>query len=128
MTGVGGGGPEPAVGDAGAAEPAPAFSPDFSRGPIPAVVQDVGDGQVLMLAYVDAESWRRTLETGHVWFRSRSRGLWEKGATSGSYLDLVEARLDCDRDALLLRVRPRGPVCHTGARGCFEVGGTIRPG
>ncbi|HZV48744.1 MAG TPA: phosphoribosyl-AMP cyclohydrolase [Candidatus Dormibacteraeota bacterium] len=128
MTGVGRGDPGTPGDGSRTAEPAPDFSPDFSRGPIPAVVQDAGDGEVLMLAYVDAESWRRTLETGHVWFRSRSRGLWEKGATSGSYLDLVEARLDCDRDALLLRVRPRGPVCHTGARGCFEVGGTIRAG
>ncbi|HLH71114.1 MAG TPA: phosphoribosyl-AMP cyclohydrolase [Candidatus Dormibacteraeota bacterium] len=117
--------PEVAAGGEGVSS---APTPDFSKGLVPAVVQDVDNGEVLMLAYVDAEAWRRTLETGHVWFRSRTRGLWEKGARSGSYLDLVEARLDCDRDAVLLRVRPRGPVCHTGAHACFEVGGTIRPG
>lgn len=78
-----------------------------------------------MLAYQDQEAWRRTLETGRAWFRSRTRGLWEKGATSGSVLEVVEVRLDCDRDAVLLRVQARGPACHTGARSCFDVGGTV---
>jgi len=100
-----------------------ARGPDFSKGPVVAVAQDADTGQVLMVAFQDEEAWRRTVETGRAWFRSRTRGLWEKGATSGSYLDLVEARLDCDRDAVLLRVRPRGPVCHTGARSCFDAGG-----
>jgi phosphoribosyl-ATP pyrophosphohydrolase/phosphoribosyl-AMP cyclohydrolase len=89
------------------------------------VAQDAETGEVLMLAYQDEEAWERTLATGRAWFRSRTRGLWEKGATSGNYLDVVDVRLDCDDDAVLLRVRPRGPACHTGARSCFEVGGTI---
>lgn len=101
------------------------MTPDFSKGLVPAVVQDGETGEVLMLAYMDETAWTKTLQTRRAWFHSRSRGLWEKGATSGNYLDLVEARLDCDRDAVLLRVRPRGPACHTGARSCFEVGGTL---
>jgi phosphoribosyl-AMP cyclohydrolase len=100
--------------------------PDFSKGLVPAIAQDADTGEVLMLAYQDEEAWARTLATSHVWFRSRQRGLWEKGATSGNLLEVVEIRLDCDRDAVLLRVRPAGPTCHTGARSCFEVGGTIR--
>ncbi len=104
------------------AEPA---GPDFSRGLVAAVAQDADSGEVLMLAYVDEEAWARTVATGRAWFHSRTRGLWEKGATSGNYLDVVEARLDCDGDAVLLRVRPRGPACHTGARSCFDVGGRL---
>ena len=100
-------------------------APDFSRELVTAVVQDAGSGEVLMVAHMDQEAWARTLETGRAWFHSRSRGLWEKGATSGSYMDVVEVRLDCDRDAVLLRVRPQGPACHTGARSCFEVSGAI---
>jgi phosphoribosyl-AMP cyclohydrolase len=94
-------------------------TPDFSKGPVPAVVQDAETGEVLMLAYQDEEAWRLTRSTGRAWFLSRQRGLWEKGATSGNYLDIVEARLDCDLDSVLLRVHPRGPACHTGARSCF---------
>ena len=100
--------------------------PDFTRGLVPAIAQDADTGEVLMLAYVDAEAWARTLATGRAWFHSRRRGLWEKGATSGNVMDVVEVRLDCDRDAVLLRVRPSGPACHTGARSCFDVGGTVR--
>lgn len=95
------------------------MTPDFSKGLVPAVAQDAETGEVLTLAYMDEEAWRRTRETGHAWFHSRRRGLWEKGATSGNYLDVVEVRLDCDLDAVLLRVRPHGPACHTGARSCF---------
>jgi phosphoribosyl-AMP cyclohydrolase len=102
--------------------------PDFSRGPVVAVAQDAETGRVLMVAFQDEEAWRRTVETRRAWFRSRTRGLWEKGATSGHYLDVVEARLDCDRDAVLLRVRPRGPACHTGAESCFDVGGAAIEG
>jgi len=102
-----------------------AGAPDFSKGPAAAVVQDADSGEVLMVAYMDDKAWARTLETRRAWFHSRKRGLWEKGATSGNYLDVVEVRLDCDRDAVLLRVRARGPACHTGAPSCFEVGGTI---
>ncbi len=101
----------------------PGGGPDFSRGLVAAIAQDADSGDVLMLAYMDEEAWARTVATRRAWFHSRTRGLWEKGATSGSYLDVVEARLDCDRDAVLLRVRPRGPACHTGARSCFDVGG-----
>ena len=72
-----------------------------------------------MLAYQDEEAWQLTQSTRHAWFRSRTRGLWEKGATSGNYMDVLEARLDCDLDSVLLRVRPHGPACHTGARSCF---------
>ena len=86
---------------------------------MPAVAQDAETGEVLMLAFMDAEAWERTLATGHAWFRSRTRGLWEKGSTSGNYLDVVDVRLDCDLDSVLLRVTPHGPACHTGARSCF---------
>ena len=95
------------------------MTPDFSKGLVPAVVQDAESGKVLMLAYMDVEAWRRTVETGRAWFHSRTRGLWEKGATSGNTMEVVESRLDCDLDAVLLRVRPAGPACHTGAESCF---------
>jgi phosphoribosyl-AMP cyclohydrolase / phosphoribosyl-ATP pyrophosphohydrolase len=94
-------------------------TPDFSKGPIPAVVQDRATGQVLMVAFMDEEAWRQTLATGRAWFRSRRRGLWEKGATSGNHMNVVERRLDCDRDAVLLVVDPEGPACHTGETSCF---------
>jgi phosphoribosyl-ATP pyrophosphohydrolase/phosphoribosyl-AMP cyclohydrolase len=99
--------------------------PDFSTGLVPAIAQDAETGDVLMLAYQDEEAWDRTIATGRAWFHSRKRGLWEKGSTSGNFLAVVEVRLDCDRDAVLLRVRPAGPACHTGARSCFDVGGRI---
>ena len=85
-----------------------------------AIVQDAGDGRVLMLAWMDDEALRRTRETGEAWFWSRSRAsLWRKGETSGNTLEVVELRDDCDGDALLLRVRPAGPACHTGSISCF---------
>jgi phosphoribosyl-ATP pyrophosphohydrolase/phosphoribosyl-AMP cyclohydrolase len=85
-----------------------------------AIVQDAGDGRVLMLAWMDAEAERLTRETGEAWFWSRSRDrLWRKGETSGNVLAVEEMRDDCDGDAILLRVRPAGPVCHTGSRSCF---------
>lgn len=90
------------------------------RGLAPAIVQDSETGEVLMLAWVDAEAVRRTLETRTTWFWSRSRGeYWNKGATSGNTQELVELRYDCDADALLMRVHPHGPACHTGERTCF---------
>jgi phosphoribosyl-ATP pyrophosphohydrolase/phosphoribosyl-AMP cyclohydrolase len=95
------------------------LNPDFSKGLIPAVVQDAKTGRVLMLAYMDGDAWRKTLETGRAWFHSRERGLWEKGATSGNTMEVVETRLDCDLDAVLLRVNAAGPACHTGAESCF---------
>jgi phosphoribosyl-AMP cyclohydrolase / phosphoribosyl-ATP pyrophosphohydrolase len=85
-----------------------------------AIVQDVSDGRVLMLAWMDDEALRRTRETGEAWFWSRSRReLWHKGETSGNTLTVEEIRDDCDGDAILLRVRPAGPACHTGSRSCF---------
>jgi phosphoribosyl-ATP pyrophosphohydrolase/phosphoribosyl-AMP cyclohydrolase len=84
------------------------------------VVQDADDGRVLMLAWMDEEALRRTHETGEAWFWSRSRRqLWRKGETSGNTLAVEEIRDDCDGDAILLRVRPAGPACHTGSRSCF---------
>ena len=86
----------------------------------PAIVQDAGDGRVLMLAWMDDEAERLTRETGEAWFWSRSRQqLWRKGETSGNTLAVEEIRDDCDGDAILLRVRPAGPACHTGSRTCF---------
>jgi phosphoribosyl-AMP cyclohydrolase len=86
----------------------------------PAVVQDAQTGEVLMVAWMNAEAVRRSLQTGLAHFWSRSRGaLWLKGATSGNYLHIQEIRLDCDGDTLLLRVHPDGPACHTGERSCF---------
>jgi phosphoribosyl-ATP pyrophosphohydrolase/phosphoribosyl-AMP cyclohydrolase len=85
-----------------------------------AIVQDAEDGRVLMLAWMDEEALRRTRETGEAWFWSRSRReLWHKGATSGNTMAVEEIRDDCDGDAILLRVRPAGPACHTGSRSCF---------
>jgi phosphoribosyl-ATP pyrophosphohydrolase/phosphoribosyl-AMP cyclohydrolase len=85
-----------------------------------AIVQDAGTGDVLMLAWMDDEALERTRETGeaHFWSRSRRR-LWRKGETSGNTLAVEELRDDCDGDAVLLRVRPAGPACHTGAESCF---------
>ncbi len=90
------------------------------KGLAPAICQDAGTGQVLTLAWVNEESLRLTLEKGTVHFWSRSRGeLWHKGETSGNYLHLVSARLDCDSDALVFIVRPDGPACHTNRMSCF---------
>jgi phosphoribosyl-ATP pyrophosphohydrolase/phosphoribosyl-AMP cyclohydrolase len=85
-----------------------------------AIVQDAETGRVLMLAWMDDEALRRTRETGEAWFWSRSRErLWRKGESSGNTLAVEELREDCDGDAILLRVRPAGPACHTGSRSCF---------
>ena len=93
------------------------------NGLVPAIVQDVETNEVLMLAYMNAESLRLTLERGETWFWSRSRReLWHKGATSGNVQKVVEIRVDCDADALLIRVQPAGPACHTGERSCFYRG------
>lgn len=87
---------------------------------VPAIVQDAETGRVLMLAWMDEQALRRTRETGEAWFWSRSRRrLWRKGETSGNTLAVIELREDCDGDALLLRVRPSGPACHTGSLSCF---------
>jgi phosphoribosyl-ATP pyrophosphohydrolase/phosphoribosyl-AMP cyclohydrolase len=85
-----------------------------------AIVQDARDGRVLMLAWMDDEALRLTKETGEAWFWSRSRErLWRKGESSGNTLAVEELRDDCDGDALLVRVVPSGPACHTGSTSCF---------
>lgn len=89
-------------------------------GLLPAIVQEVFSGSVLMLAWMDAEAVRRTLADGVTWFWSRSRGeYWMKGATSGNTQRVVDLRYDCDADALLVLVDPAGPACHTGEHSCF---------
>ena len=91
-----------------------------TQGLIPAIAQDAETGQVLTLAYMNRESLKRTLESGEVWFYSRSRQeLWHKGEESGNYLNVKEMHLDCDQDAILLKVEPTGPACHTGNSSCF---------
>ena len=97
----------------------PRFGAD---GLVTAVVTDAVSGQVLMLAHMNAQSLQRTIETGEAWYWSRSRReLWHKGATSGTVQDVVEMRVDCDQDAILLKVKVRGhgATCHTGMRSCF---------
>ncbi len=91
-----------------------------ANGLVTAIAQDADNGQVLMLAYMNAESLRMTLETGIMTYWSRSRKkLWLKGESSGHTQKVVEARIDCDGDALLFRVRQEGGACHTGYRSCF---------
>ena len=104
-----------------AAAPAVTFGPD---GLLTAVVQDVHDGRVLMVAHMDAEALAATVATGEVHFHSRSRDrLWRKGETSGNVLRLVDLAADCDGDALLVTVHPHGPTCHRGTRSCFDPDG-----
>jgi phosphoribosyl-AMP cyclohydrolase len=89
-------------------------------GLVPAIVQDAETNEVLMMAYMNAESLKLTFETGETWFWSRSRReLWHKGETSGNLQEVVEVRVDCDNDTLLIRVNSAGPACHTGERSCF---------
>jgi phosphoribosyl-AMP cyclohydrolase len=91
-----------------------------ANGLVPAIAQDAKTGNVLMLAWMNADSLRRTLETGDVTYWSRSRkSLWRKGETSGHTQRLVSAFIDCDGDTLLLKVDQKGPACHTGASNCF---------
>lgn len=87
---------------------------------IPAVVQEAGTGEVLMLAYMNRESFEKTFETGYTWFYSRSRQeLWNKGATSGHIQKVIDIKADCDDDTLLITVVQTGAACHTGAHSCF---------
>ena len=91
------------------------------RGLVPAIVQDANTLQVLTLAYMNAESLKRTLETNETWFWSRSRSsLWHKGETSGNKQRVVDVTMDCDYDAIRILVVPEGPACHTGAPSCFH--------
>lgn len=98
------------------------FSPNFEKagGLITAVTVDAESGEVLMVAYMNEESFRLTLETGkvHYWSRSRSK-LWKKGESSGNMQELVEMRVDCDLDAVVVRVHQSGPACHEGYKSCF---------
>ena len=95
-------------------------------GLIPVVVQDVATGQVLMLAWANAEALSHTVTTGEGTYWSRSRGeLWVKGATSGHTQKVRQVSLDCDGDTLLYQVEQTGPACHTGAATCFEAGGVL---
>jgi phosphoribosyl-AMP cyclohydrolase / phosphoribosyl-ATP pyrophosphohydrolase len=90
------------------------------RGLVPVIAQDARTGEVLMLAWANADALRLTRETGRAHYWSRSRGeLWKKGETSGNAQEIAEVRLDCDGDAVLYRVRQTGPACHTGERSCF---------
>lgn len=97
------------------------FEQYFAKGElIPAVVQEASTGQVLMMAYMNKESLKRTLESGYTWFWSRSRQeLWNKGATSGHLQKVVAMYSDCDNDTLLVQVEQTGAACHTGHHSCF---------
>ena len=94
---------------------------NFTKGDglVTVVAQDADSGAVLMVAHADREALQRTLDTGEMHYRSRTRGLWHKGATSGNVQQVVTLLADCDGDAVLARVRSEGPACHTGARSCF---------
>lgn len=91
-----------------------------TNGLIPAIVQDADSHQVLMMAYMNLQSLQLTLETKETHFWSRSRNeLWHKGATSGNFQRVIEVKIDCDADTLLILVHPEGPACHTGQQSCF---------
>ncbi len=92
---------------------------DKGKGLVTVVAQDARTGQVLMQAFANREALQRTLDTGEMHYQSRSRGLWHKGATSGNTQRVVSLTADCDRDAVLARVIPAGPSCHTGSVTCF---------
>lgn len=102
-------------------ETGPTLDPKYdAAGLITAVVTDATTGEALMVAHMNADALAATLDSGRATFWSRSRGrLWTKGETSGHFLRVVEARIDCDQDAVWLRVDSAGPACHTGARSCF---------
>ena len=95
---------------------------DFSKadGLVPAIIQDAATLRVLMLGFMNEEAYQKTRSEARVTFFSRTRNrLWTKGETSGHFLNVLEIRVDCDRDTLLIKVSPAGPVCHTGADTCF---------
>ena len=96
------------------------IQPNFSKGLLTTVVVDAATKDVLMVAWMNQESYQKTLTSGQTWFWSRSRKcLWHKGETSGNTQDVVDLTLDCDFDTLLVKVNPHGPACHTGNRTCF---------
>ena len=103
---------------------------DFEKmgGLVPAIIQDADTRQVLMLGFMNEEAYQKTQETGHVTFWSRTRQtLWTKGETSGHFLNLVDMKIDCDQDTLLVRVHPVGPTCHTGTDTCWSEENTPNP-
>lgn len=93
---------------------------DKGNGLVTVVTQDAVTGAVLMIAHMDREALRKTLETGEMYYHSRTRGLWHKGATSGNTQTVVSLTPDCDRDTILARVNPAGPACHNGTTSCFD--------
>lgn len=95
---------------------------DYSKlnGLVPAIIQDADTRVVLMLGFMNEEAYKKTIETGKVTFWSRTRNtLWTKGETSGNFLNVVDIKIDCDNDTLLIKVHPVGPVCHTGTDTCW---------
>jgi phosphoribosyl-ATP pyrophosphohydrolase/phosphoribosyl-AMP cyclohydrolase len=95
--------------------------PDFTKGLIPAVIQDASTLKVLMLGYMNEEAYTKTIAEQRVTFFSRSKNrLWTKGETSENYLDVVNMSVDCDQDTILIQVKPTGPTCHTGSDTCFD--------
>lgn len=95
---------------------------DFKKldGLIPAIVQDISTMQILMLGFMNEEAYKKTLQSGKVTFFSRTKKrLWQKGETSGNYLEVVEIKTDCDNDSLLIMAKPQGPICHKGKYSCF---------
>lgn len=98
-----------------------ALNPDFSKGLLPVILQDAETHQVLMLGYMNATAFQKTIDTGVAWFYSRSKQrLWQKGESSGHIQRVVDMHLDCDQDTLLLFVNPKGPTCHKGTQSCFN--------
>lgn len=97
------------------------LQPDFSKGLVPAIIQDAQTRKVLMLGYMNEEAYMKTLAEKSVTFFSRSKNrLWTKGETSENYLDVVDVSIDCDQDTILIQANPAGPTCHTGADTCFN--------
>lgn len=108
----------------------PVESIDFKKmnGLVPAIIQDSKSLKVLMLGFMNEEAYKKTVQTGKVTFFSRTRNtLWTKGETSGNFLNLVDIKLDCDNDTLLIQVNPVGPVCHTGADTCWNEKNEVNP-
>ena len=108
----------------------PVESIDFKKmnGLVPAIIQDSKSQKVLMLGFMNEEAYKKTVETGKVTFFSRTRNtLWTKGETSGNFLNVVDIKLDCDKDTLLIQVDPVGPVCHTGADTCWNEKNEVNP-
>jgi phosphoribosyl-ATP pyrophosphohydrolase/phosphoribosyl-AMP cyclohydrolase len=104
---------------------------DFNKmgGLVPAIIQDANTRQVLMLGFMNEEAYQKTLDTKHVTFWSRTRQtLWTKGETSGHFLNLVDMKVDCDNDTLLVRVHPVGPTCHTGTDTCWGEENSVQQG